>query len=210
MIHCNQTLSLIRIITLVLLLVGCSSNKQEQDYASIPLKNNQQKVAKIKNYQAIGKLVYNLKDKKQSCNFQWKYTFQNSSIKLINFFGQPILGLNIKPDSAQLKTYYNNKIFLEKNTTTLFRKLIGLNIPLEQLQYWIIGKPEDADIYQMNENNILTSLSKKIDKKLWHVYYYKYQNVSLDELTLLLPKKIQIRNDNIQVDLIILKWILNQ
>ncbi|KEY91652.1 outer-membrane lipoprotein lolB [Candidatus Photodesmus blepharus] len=191
---------------LLIFLVGCESTSSNQ--ASIQWENHQQKLANIQNYQAIGKIRYISIREKKSLNFQWEHTSKSSNLRLTNLFGQTVLNLYISSEGVRIITR-DYQTVIDSNAILSMQKIIGLTMPVMQMQDWILGKPNNSDAYQLNKNYILVSLSKQIHKQLWKLEYLAYQNVIFDRTTLPLPKEIKLQHDNTKFHLIISKWTFN-
>ncbi|GAL38250.1 outer membrane lipoprotein LolB [Vibrio maritimus] len=94
----------------------------------------------------------------------------------------------------------------------LIYQLIGLNIPIEQLADWLIGQPNSADSYQLNEFNTVASLTKQLNQKTWQLNYTEYRSFTLEDetRTLPMPTRMQLVQDDTKLNLVVSKWTIKQ
>ncbi|KJY81489.1 membrane protein [Vibrio galatheae] len=184
---------------------GCASLESTTD---VEWQTHQQRLATIQNYQSNGKLGYIAPDQRQSLNFQWRYSPALTQLRLTTFLGQTALNLQATPNGAQVETY-DDQTFHASSAETLIQQLTGLNIPVQQLNDWLLGRPTQADDYQLNETNTLASLTKSVGSQIWQLSYLSYQDVIIDGVALPLPQKLKLTQGDISINIIISKWTIS-
>lgn len=160
------------LLFMTIIMVGCSSIPEQP--TSVEWQTHQNRLLQIKSYQASGKLAYISPEQRQSLNFIWKHSQNQSQLRLTTFLGQTVLNLTIDPSGAKVVTY-NDQVFTHASASVLVEQLTGLQIPIDHLPQWLLGIPDQADSYQLNSTNTLESLSKQVSNQLWTLNYY-HQN----------------------------------
>lgn len=194
------------LFTLILTLFGCST--APESIRDVEWQSHKQKLQQIESYQVIGKIGYISPQQRESMNFQWQKSPTQSQLRLTSFLGQTILNLSITEQGATVETY-DNKIFTAGNGQDLINQLTGLDIPIDDLQDWVLGLPTQVDHFELNENNTLASIDKISGKQNWHVEYARYQEQPWQSENLPLPVRMQLNQDSTSIKLAISKWILN-
>jgi len=187
-------------------LSGCASI--ETSTTNVEWQTHQQRLASISEYKSNGKLGYISPEQRQSLNFQWQHAPKASHLRMTTFLGQTALNMKITPSGASVETYDGQKLS-SPNADALIYQLTGLTIPVEQLNDWLLGKPTEADGYQLNDTNTLATLNKQMNGQLWQLEYLNYKDVQLDGVVLPLPQKMKLKQDKTSINIVISKWDLN-
>lgn len=194
------------LLVTALFLQGCAS---VESTTNVEWQSHQQRLALIKDYRAAGKLGYIAPQERQSLNFQWQHSPQETQLRMSTFLGQTVLNLNATPSIATVETY-DGKSFSAPNAAALIKQLTGLNIPVDQLNDWLLGRPTLADDYQLNQTNTLASLTKQLNNQTWILDYQSYQDVQVLGATLPLPKRLKLTQGDISINIVISKWTFNE
>ncbi|OAJ94098.1 lipoprotein insertase outer membrane protein LolB [Vibrio bivalvicida] len=201
----KQFRSIFLLLVGALSLHGCATIDST---TNVEWQTHQQRLATIQDYKSNGKLGYIAPDQRQSLNFQWHHSSTLTQLRMTTFLGQTALNLKATPDGASVETY-DEQTFQASTPETLIKQLTGLNIPVEQLNDWMLGRPTQADYYDLNETNTLASLTKRVGDQVWQLNYTSYQDVLIDGTTLPLPKKMKLTQSDISINIIISKWNIN-
>lgn len=186
------------------LLVGCAST---DSITNVEWQTHQQRLSSITHYSNSGKLGYVSPEQRQSLNFHWQYTPETLKLRLTTFLGQTVLNLHADSESASVKTH-SDEIYYAKSAQALIMQLTGLAIPVEQLNDWMLGKPTNADHYELNTTNTLASLTKHVDGQTWQLNFSAYQDVSLGGVALPLPRSMKLIQGDTSINIVITKWTL--
>ncbi|MGL4829750.1 MAG: lipoprotein insertase outer membrane protein LolB [Vibrio sp.] len=187
------------------LLAGCATTPPQP--LNVQWQSHQLVLQQIQAYQLTGKLGYIAPNQRQSFNFQWQKTPQKLSLRLTNFLGQSVLNLQVDEQGAQVDTY-DDQIYRDQDAQNLIRNLTGLDIPVEQLEDWILGLPTQASHYELNEQNTLASLTKLASTVEWQVEYQRYQAIEWQNQLIPLPDKLKLQQNKTSIQLVISQWML--
>ncbi|ENM5813497.1 lipoprotein localization protein LolB [Vibrio mimicus] len=187
------------------LLAGCATTPPQP--VNVQWQSHQLVLQQIQAYQLTGKLGYIAPDQRQSFNFQWQKSPQQLSLRLSNFLGQTVLNLRVDEQGAQVDTY-DDQIYRDQDAQSLIRNLIGLDIPIEQLEDWILGLPTQATHYELNEQNTLANLTKLASTAEWQVEYQRYQAIDWQNQVIPLPDKLKLQQNKTSIQLVISQWTL--
>ncbi|MEH0373159.1 lipoprotein insertase outer membrane protein LolB [Vibrio mimicus] len=187
------------------LLAGCATTPPQP--VNVQWQSHQLVLQQIQAYQLTGKLGYIAPDQRQSFNFQWQKSPQQLSLRLSNFLGQTVLNLRVDEQGAQVDTY-DDQIYRDQDAQSLIRNLTGLDIPIEQLEDWILGLPTQATHYELNEQNTLANLTKLASTAEWQVEYQRYQAIDWQNQVIPLPNKLKLQQNKTSIQLVISQWTL--
>ncbi|ENM5788335.1 lipoprotein localization protein LolB [Vibrio mimicus] len=187
------------------LLAGCATTPPQP--VNVQWQSHQLVLQQIQAYQLTGKLGYIAPDQRQSFNFQWQKSPQQLSLRLSNFLGQTVLNLRVDEQGAQVDTY-DDQIYRDQDAQSLIHNLTGLDIPIEQLEDWILGLPTQATHYELNEQNTLANLTKLASTAEWQVEYQRYQAIDWQNQVIPLPDKLKLQQNKTSIQLVISQWTL--
>lgn len=129
------------------------------------------------------------------------------SLRLSNFLGQTVLNLQVDEQGARVETY-DDQIYRDQDAQSLIRNLTGLDIPVEQLEDWILGLPTQATHYELNEQNTLATLTKLASTAEWQVEYQRYKAIEWQHQPIPLPDKLKLQQNKTSIQLVISQWTL--
>ncbi|WKY58709.1 lipoprotein insertase outer membrane protein LolB [Vibrio sp. SNU_ST1] len=213
------------LIFLTIIMVGCSSIPEQP--TSVEWQSHQNRLLQIENYQASGKLAYISPEQRQSLNFIWKHSPNQSQLRLTTFLGQTALNLTIDSSGAKVVTY-DDQVFTHASASVLVEQLTGLQIPIVHLPQWFLGIPDQADSYQLNSTNTLESLSKQVSSQLWTLNFANYRNTDMPSTllsgednrnssedstnveTIPLPTRLSFKQDENKINIVVSKWTLKK
>ncbi|MCG9555603.1 lipoprotein insertase outer membrane protein LolB [Vibrio sp. Isolate31] len=214
----SKLLKIASLIFMTIIMVGCSSIPEQP--TSVEWQSHQDRLLKIENYQAAGKLAYISPEQRQSLNFIWKHSPSQSQLRLTTFLGQTVLNLTIESSGAKVVTY-DDQVFTHASASVLVEQLTGLQIPIDHLPQWFLGIPDQADCYQLNSTNTLESLSKQVSNQLWTLSFANYRNTELPNQQLSegtdaatqsipLPTRLSFKQDQNKINIVVSKWTLKK
>ncbi|MGL5653094.1 MAG: lipoprotein insertase outer membrane protein LolB [Vibrio sp.] len=190
----------------LLVLAGCATSPSQP--VNVEWQTHQLVLQDIQAYQLTGKLGYIAPDQRQSFNFQWQKSPQQLSLRLTNFLGQTVLNLHVNEQGAQVDTY-DDQTYRDQDAQSLIQRLTGLDIPVAQLEDWLLGLPTQASAYQLNSHNTLAQLSKFTATAQWQVEYQRYQTIEWQNQQLLLPDRLKLQQNHTSIQLAISQWTLH-
>lgn len=194
------------ILFTAMFLHGCATIEST---TNVEWQSHQQRLAQVTQYRASGKLGYISPEQRQSLNFQWSNAPDSTQVRMTTFLGQTALNLTSSPNEASVETY-DGETYTAPSPEVLIQRLTGLNIPVEQLNDWMLGRPTQADDYQLNQTNTLASLTKQVGAHTWKLDYLSYQDVQYLGSALPLPKKLKLTQGDISINIVISTWKFNE
>lgn len=188
-------------------ILGCSAppdNKPKRPVISSVWLAQQVKLEALRNFRLQGKMAFRSKSQRLGANFNWEQKGDDYSLRLTSFLGTSLLKLDAK-DGVITVISEEGKKFKGDDANKLLRKLVGINLPLEQMIGWLKGLPSAQNGFVLDENNQLSQLSQyraPQQKRGWQVKYLGF----MQKGDVALPEAIQMTKDSQRVDLIIAKW----
>lgn len=192
-------------VTTLTLLFGCA--QQPSNPTNVKWEQHQQRLATLDHYSASGKLGFISPEERRSMTFYWQQDGDNTQLRLTSVFGQTLLKLTMTPEQTQIDTY-EGEHYQSVNGEQLLYQLTGLIIPLKQLPNWLKGAANQGDKYTLLETNTLASQSSQIANQLWQINYQRYSDIKDNDVTLPLPSLLQLKQQDIKINLQISQWNL--
>ncbi|OOF70532.1 lipoprotein insertase outer membrane protein LolB [Rodentibacter caecimuris] len=175
------------------LLGGCSLNTERPtnveyiEKIDIQWQQHLSQLKQITAYQNKGQIGYISPQERFSSRFEWQYQNpQNYRLKLYSLLSRTSLMIEMKQNHITISDNQGN-IQSAHNTKQLLREIIGMEIPLAQLAYWLKGEPINNDNYQVGTNHLLATLSYAADSSTWTADYLSYHDNQM-------PKDILLKN----------------
>lgn len=158
-------------------------------------------IKKISHYQAQGQLGYISSKERFSSRFEWLYVHaRNYRLKLYSTISSSSLEIQMTNTGMTIADNKGNRRS-ESDAKMLLREIIGMDIPLEHLAYWLKGQPNEHTDYQVGENHYLARFSYPVEGTLWTVDYLSYH-----AQTPAMPKDILLKNQDQNLKIRIENW----
>lgn len=190
-----------------LLLVGCSTSvKQPHSISHETKKEWAQHSAQLNlmhHWQAQGRLAISRGTKGSTASFVWQQNNDFYHIKLFGPFGAGTVHVVGGPSRVLLRNT-NGETQLAHSPEALMKALAGWYVPVTGLQYWLKGLPAPHDTSHAKRFNTQGMLSY-LNQEGWHIYYQHYNK----DHPFPLPHKLELRNDDIIVKMVITSWKKN-
>lgn len=188
----------------LVLLAGCVTQPAVKPSANIAL-NTQHlaKLAQIHHYTLKGRLGVNANGKGFSGGMTWEHRPSTDHIDLFTPLGSK--AANIKKSTQEVVlTTSDNKVIKADNAETLTEKTLGWRLPLAGLSDWALGKPTASPITAStwDEQGRLLTLAQDG----WQIAYEHYSTQAGTSL----PGKVTLKNDKLNLKLLIEQWQINQ
>ncbi|WP_018983943.1 lipoprotein insertase outer membrane protein LolB [Salinimonas chungwhensis] len=161
----------------------------------------------INTWKASGKMAIRQNQEAMSANLNWRYDQPDFQFRLTNLLGITLVDLKYTAGHAVLKA--DDKVFENTDPKQVIEAVTGWQLPVERLLDWIKGLPGPTDQYQLNEKQLLQSLSpgKCEGCGAWTVSYANYGQVG----DVWLPHALTLTNTqqaNTFIKIRIDKWTL--
>jgi len=197
-----DTPRLMRIISLSLCawLVACASTPQTTALATQPI--HQQHLASLTNIEQFsikGRLGVNSQGKGFSGGITWVHQPETDSIDIYTPLGSKVARIHKSSQSVLLTTQDGRSIVAE-DAEALTETVIGLRLPLNGLNDWVLGRPTKANIDAVTWDGMgrISSLSQQG----WEITYLAYHDALIPSL----PNKISLKNPQLQLRLVVETW----
>ncbi|HGJ5877342.1 MAG TPA: lipoprotein insertase outer membrane protein LolB [Arsenophonus sp.] len=198
------------ILLLAILLTACTFNQQLTTEKTGSITNplwisHQQQLAKLTKFQTRGAFAYIGTDNKTYAKFFWQqYTLSNYRLLLINPLGTTELELSVTPNVTQL-TDREGKKYINNNAVQMIYQLTGMEIPIENFPYWLIGLPTNATSFTLDKNGLLKTIKYIKNGETWHLNYLAYSQDNQPKL----PSRIELTQGKQHIKLKMDSWTLN-
>ena len=149
-----------------------------------------QKIEKIRAYHAKGQIGYISPQERFSSRFEWQYQNPRSyRLKLYSLISKSSLLIEMHQNGMTVSDHDGNQQSAS-NAKLLLQKMIGMDIPLEYLAYWLKGQPAPHSDYQVGQNHFLGAFSYSLDGSVWTADYLSYHAQNA------MPENILLKNQN--------------
>lgn len=191
----------LRFFLIALMLTGCAIQHAPPVAIDDPA-HYQQQLAALQHWQLQGKIAVRHADQSDSAALQWQQAKEHFDI----FISGPLgAGATRLSGDAQQLTIENDT--LQQTSTNdpshLVEQHLGWELPLAQLPHWVLGQGSSSDTHPNARYNADHTLAG-FRSGDWQVEYLAYQVVG----TWLLPQKIRLQHEDLQVTLVIKQWEL--
>ena len=149
-----------------------------------------QKIEKIRAYHAKGQIGYISPQERFSSRFEWQYQNPRSyRLKLYSLISKSSLLIEMHQNGMTVSDQDGNQQSAS-NAKLLLQKMIGMDIPLEHLAYWLKVQPAPHSDYQVGQNHFLGAFSYSLDGSVWTADYLSYHAQNA------MPENILLKNQN--------------
>ena len=133
-----------------------------------------------------------------SGTLSWQHTAQKDEIQLSSPLGQTVAHIQRNSENVTLDT--SDDHFSAKNAAELTEQVLGWRLPLDGLQYWVLGRsvPDEAAEKEFGDDMRLTRLRQQE----WNIEYRDYHM----EGNYVLPSRIVMRKGTLELKLVVDTW----
>ncbi len=191
----------ILIILIINFLIASCANLPSQKVLQPLWETHQKTMQHIDKWKLNGRIVIN--DEKNAWNARVTWLQQATDYQLV--FNSPLGGAMRLIGSQQqvIMQTADNETFSAETAEQLVRDVLNMEIPVQNLYYWIRGMPAPSHkklYYVLNEKGQLQLL----EQQGWTVDFKRYAYVS----SLAIPDKIFLYNNDYRLKIVINKWQL--
>lgn len=165
----------------------------------IEAQQHQAEIAKVTDFKIEGRLGVQSDGYGVLGNIHWVHSLENDAIDLYSPLGNKIAAIIKNTDGVSL-TSQNGKTIKAEDAETLTQLTLGWRLPFSKMSDWIVGRPANGVVttFVWDTKGRLS----KFTQDGWEVSYMQYQN----EIQPALPSKINLRNQKMNVRLVIESW----
>lgn len=160
-------------------------NVQYLDKTDAVWQQHLQQLEQIKQYRAQGQIGYISPKERFSSRFEWQYQNpQSYTLKLYSLISKSTLLIEMQPQGMTISDNNGNRQSA-RNAKLLLQEMIGMDVPLEHLAYWLKGQPTKNSDYQVGTNHFLGAFSYPLEGSMWTADYLSYHTNAMPENILL-------------------------
>ncbi len=185
-------LGLCTILVLAQWVTGCASLRPAQD---LPASN-----ASIDRFFIHGRVAVKLDDRGYAAGLRWRHSPTGDSVRLLSPLGSVVGEIEADGEGAKLITS-DKKIHRADDVQSLTRDVLGWDLPLSGLRYWVTGRADPALPVQSQDRDDAQRLTS-LTQSEWTVTYLAYFGASA------LPARLLLVHDRLNLRLIVDRWEL--
>lgn len=171
-------------------LAGCASTRPAQ---ILPASN-----ASISVFSLNGRVAVKLDDRGYTASLRWHHSATRDFLRLLSPIGSVVGEIEADSDGATLTTG-DKKVYRSNDVQSLTREVLGWDLPLAGLRYWVTGRADPGSPVQaqsLDENERLKSLTQSD----WRIAYIEYFGDSA------MPARLSLAYDRLNLRLIVEHW----
>jgi outer membrane lipoprotein LolB len=173
-------------------LAGCASTRPAQ---VLPASN-----VSIGAFSLSGRVAVKLDDRGYTASLRWHHWTTRDSLRLLSPVGSVVGEIEADSDGATLTTG-DKKVYRSNDVQALTREVLGWDLPLAGLRYWVTGRPDPASPVQAQSRDDKERL-KSLMQDDWRIAYLEYFGDSA------LPARLSLAYDRLNLRLIVEHWEL--
>lgn len=131
----------------------------------------------VRQWKAAGKMAIRQNNEAVSATLNWRYDQPDFQFRLTNLLGITLVDLRYENGDAVLKA--DDKVVEGSDPQQVIAQITGWQLPVQRLLDWMKGLPGPTDQYQLNDKQLLQSLSPGPCEGCgeWSVSYANYGQV---------------------------------
>jgi len=177
-------------IPLMFLLAGCASDAA--------LKQAQRPASPDAPFALNGRVAVKHGGGRSSANLHWVHSEGSDEILLLAPLGQTIA--RIRRDVQEVTLDAAGKHHVAQDVESLTRQVLGWELPLAGLRYWVTASPAAAstgDVRRNEHGQIAVLLQDG-----WEISYSRYASALADSL----PTRFTLRRDGLEIMVLVDEW----
>lgn len=173
-------------------LAGCATTRPAQ---ILPASNES-----IVAFSLNGRVAVKLDDHGYTASLRWRHSATRDSLRLLSPIGSVVGEIEADGNGATLTTG-DKKIYRSNDAQALTREVLGWDLPLAGLRYWVTGRADPAAPVQAEDRDDRQRLKSLIQND-WRIAYLEYFGDSA------LPARLGLTYERLNLRLIIERWEL--
>ena len=152
----------------------------------------------IRSFELTGRIAVRMEGKGYSARMRWAHDGPQDSLWLYSPVGSVLATLTAEEDSAVLVTS-DRETFRSRDVQGLTREVLGWELPLQGLQYWILAQPDPQAPVEEAQRDAQDRL-RMLRQHGWTVRYLDYVGDSA------LPASLRLSYGALRLNLVIDRW----
>ena len=176
---------------LLAVLAGCATQTRQV----LPQSN-----AAIDAFFLNGRVAVKLDNRGYTATLRWRHTQETDSLQFLSPVGSVVGQIEANASGATLTTA-DKKVHRSDDVQLLTREVLGWDLPLAGLRYWVTGRAEPATPVQAEERDEKQRLTSLVQSD-WRIAYQEYFGDSA------LPTRMSLAYEGLSLRLIVEHWDL--
>jgi len=189
------------LVILTLLLSACIS-KPVTPETGLNNWQQQQQIREISQWSVKGRIGIKTADDGFTSNLNWQHQPDKQYFRIYGSLGQTYAELRQNNDNTVLELS-DNRSYESTDAEAMIQHVLGYSLPIEHLQYWIMGLPYPGGENELTFDNM--GFLKNIQYRQWHISYNKFKQFD-DFGDLYLPSKITVTDEQVTLRLSLRSW----
>jgi outer membrane lipoprotein LolB len=148
------------------------------------------------------RVAVKLDDRGYTASLRWRHSATRDSLRLLSPVGS-VVGEIESDESGATLTTGDKKVYRSNDAQSLTREVLGWDLPLAGLRYWVTGRADPDAAVQAEERDDRQRL-RDLTQNDWRIAYLEYFGDSA------LPARLLIVYDRLKLRLIVERWELPQ
>lgn len=173
-------------------LAGCATTRPAQ---ILPASNES-----IVAFSLSGRVAVKLDERGYTASLRWRHSATRDSLRLLSPIGSVVAAIEADSNGATLTTG-DKRVYRSSDAQALTRDVLGWDLPLSGLRYWVTGRADPAAPVQAEDRDDRQRL-KSLMQNDWRIAYAEYFGDSA------LPARLGLVYERLNLRLIIERWEL--
>ncbi len=202
--HADFYCRIVAIVWVMCCLASCSTVPKPvavdvSDHAQALWSEHQQQLAHYLQWGVKGQAALRSESENWSASLTWQQDNTSYHVRLAGPFGRGAVTIDGNNDSVSVHVAGQQAV-VTNDVESLLSQHLGWTVPVSSLSYWLRGLPApgQVDAIVLNESGVLDQLKQQG----WQLDYSAYRSLHGVKL----PRKIQIKNDNLRLKLVLDRW----
>jgi outer membrane lipoprotein LolB len=188
----HRRLCVLALWALLAVLAGCASTRPGQ---GLPASN-----ASIDAFFLKGRVAVKIDDRGYTSGLRWRHSAARDSLRLLSPIGSVVGEIEADGQGATLTTA-DKKSYRSNDVQSLTREVLGWDLPLAGLRYWVTGRADPESPVQAQTRDDRQRL-QSLTQNDWRIAYLEYFGDSA------LPARLSLANERLNLRLIVEHWEL--
>ena len=154
----------------------------------------------VKNFDLTGHVSVRVEGKGYPGRIHWQHSPQSDELWLYSIVGSGIAHMRQDASGAMLIAS-DGKEYRAQDLKLLTRRVLGWDLPLDGLQYWVRGLPWPA-LETVEEQYDTDGRPKLLKQGTWQIAYLDWTPVGASGL----PSKLDLSGEGLRVRLVVETW----
>jgi outer membrane lipoprotein LolB len=188
----RSRLGVFALCVVLIALAGCAAMRPAQ---VLPASNES-----IVAFSLSGRVAVKLDERGYTASLRWRHSAARDSLRLLSPVGSVVGEIEADSSGATLTTG-DKKVYQSNDVQALTREILGWDLPLAGLRYWVTGRADPGAPVQAEERDHRQRL-KSLLQNDWRIDYLGYFGDSA------LPARLRLVYERLNLRLIIERWEL--